>query len=285
MGEQIPSAIVLPAGALLMGGRLQQLVAHGFHLWGQYATDAEDVPASWLQPTAEIPIGRPCMDMPGLFQICTSVHEYRRVDRQNPLLPLPDTAWSVVPPGVAPYTSRTMLKVRVMAVDGVDQRFFWMDANASVAVQADTCCAWIVAPTGTRDVQSLVGEQRNLPLDGLAFDSFIGASISRIENTPGNNSSVPYTQQVYVPRETQLAFEVPPYAQDLTIYQALQGNPSTTWEWMLGTGGAFVGLGAVPFDGGTRRTPPSEVPACTHLQSDIDLDTDRFFTLRWTIRP
>lgn len=286
MGDTSPSELLLQAGVpLIMGGRLLQLDQHGFHLWGRYATDSSDPAASWLQPVAEIPIGRPCLDLPGLFQVCTAVHEYRRVDREGALLPLPDTAWSTIPAGVTPYTTRTLLKVRVMAVDGVDARYFMMDANASVAVQADTCCAWIVVPTGTRDVNSLVGDQRNLPLDGLVFDSFIGASISRIENTPGNNSSVPFTQQFYVPATESRTIEIPAYAQELTVYQSLLGNPATIWEWMLDTGGAFVGLGALPFDGGTRRTGAADVGAATHLQTDVDPDTDRFFMLRWTIRP
>lgn len=272
-------------------GRSLDVGGKMLHLWGVVSPDT-DVAGSFRNTVPGPQFFRKCPPASaGLWQITTSAVEYRRDTRNQPLDPLPDSAISLLPGGtVAPFTRRTITQLQVSANDGVDQRIFEMDANQSITIVAQDVCVRWMAPEGTVDVLSLPGEQlANLGRVGAVFDAFLGTSISRIESTPGNNSSAALTRYLFVPAGVRASLEIPSYAQDVTIYQDPSfGTSAVMWTMMWGdpnVGSAAIPLAALPFLPGLRRTAPTPLPNASHLWTDIDPDFGRFFTLRWTIRP
>lgn len=263
-------------------GRSFSLGQRYSHLWASFSAENQD---TYADPVSGPQFFHDCQDLgPGLFQITTTAVSYIRNVGEVPTLPLANTANTQVPAGLN-FTRRTQFQLRVFANDGVDIRQFDMDANQSVVVVAqDVCVAWL-GPPGTQDVSVTAGSTRV----GLVQDCFIGAALSRVEESPGNNSSVILTRHLYVPEETQLSVEIPSYATEVTIYQEpTLGNSAVMWTQTAGnlnsaTGG--MSMAALPFIPGQRRTQQQSILGnCTHLQSDVDSE-ERFFTLVWTIRP
>ena len=174
---------------------------------------------------------------------------------------------------------------------GSPNRMFDMDANQSITVVAQSVCVDWLGPPGTLDVQYFTAAQRAaVPLTGMVVDSFLGVSLSRIEESPGENSTAVLTRHLYVPAATRGSIQIPPYAQEVTIYQApTLGISSVMWTQTYGDPNGLSGsmaIGALPFIVGQRRTQQeSTIPNASHLWTDIDPDTDRFYTLSFTIRP
>lgn len=280
-------------GAQPFAARSFPVGGKGLHLWGSTApSGGTSVQATWVDPTVAVQFFRQCRAAtPGLWQITTTAKEYRRIASEGTLLPLPDTASSQIPPGVDPFTRRTIVQMRVHANDGADERVFDMDANQSIAVVAQEACVYWLGPAGMID---LLGEGNrtspSLERTGLVIDSFLGVAISRIEQQPGDNSTVQLTRHLYVPAGTRGSIAIPPYAQAVQIFQEpTLGTASLLWTQTLGDPNGVSGFmtqASLPFIPGARRTQQESIIGNpSHLWTDLDPDFDRFYTLVWTIRP
>lgn len=271
------------------GGRSFPIAARKYHVWASVATPAM-VTTDYVIPFVKGPqLFRECVPAtPGTWQITTVALEYQRDGGEGALLPLPDTAVSDVPPGVPPPTRRTQMQLRVFANDGIDLREFDMDCNQSITIVAQDVCVHWLWPSNAVDVLNLQPPARDTTRTGLVVDAFVGASLSRIENAPGSNSTCSLTTHLSVAAGVQGVVEVPPYAQAVNIYQASAlGNASVSWtQWYGNPNTAGVEVGVLPFIPGLRRTQQgSYLPNVTHLRSDLDNDNARFYTLQWLIRP
>lgn len=263
-------------------GRSFSLGQRYSHLWASFSAENHD---TYADPVSGPQFFRDCADVgPGLFQITTTAVSYIRNVGEVPTLPVANIVNTQVPAGLN-FTRRTQFQLRVFANDGVDIRQFDMDANQSLAIVAqDVCIDWL-GPPGTQDVSVTAGTTRV----GLVQDCFLGAALSRIEGTPGANSTAILTRHLFVPADDQLSIEIPPYATEVTIYQEpTLGNSAVMWTQTAGDLNSAAGglsMATLPFIPGQRRTQQQSILGnCTHLQSDADTE-DRFFTLVWTIRP
>ncbi len=270
----------------IYGARSQPVAARGFHFWGSVAP-GDGMAADWVDPVEGGDLFKQCGMPPGMWQITTTAVEYRRIPSELTLSPLPDSAFQQVPVGVDPFTRRSSIQLEVSANDGVDFRLFQMDCNQSVIVVAQSICINWWGPPGTRDIQGRV--QDGLPLSGLVIDSFVGVSVSRIEESPGDNSTVLLTKHLFVPATETASIAIPAYATEVTIYQSPSGSASVSWTQFLGDPNGVSGslaMGMLPFIAGQRRTQQSSVmPNVSHLRTDTDPAGDRFFTLVFTVRP
>jgi len=276
--------------ARIFSGRSSVAGGKGLHLWGAVAP-ITGLQSAYVEAGAGFQIFNDCPKSPGLWQITSAVAEYVRQSGEGSLLPLDETALTQTPVGVQPSHRRTQIQLRVNASDGTSGRMFDMDANQSITVVAQSVCVDWLGPPGTLDVQYFTAAQRAaVPLTGMVVDSFLGVSLSRIEESPGENSTAVLTRHLYVPAATRGSIQIPPYAQEVTIYQApTLGISSVMWTQTYGDPNGLSGsmaIGALPFIVGQRRTQQeSTIPNASHLWTDIDPDTDRFYTLSFTIRP
>lgn len=265
-------------------GRSFSLGQRFSHLWASFS--AENTHDTYVDPVSGPQFFYNCKDIgPGLFQITTTALSYIRNVGEVATGPVPNTADSQIPAGLN-ATRRTQFQLRVFASDGVDLRRFEMDANQSLAIVAQQVCIDWIGPPGTQDV-SVVSE--GVLRTGLVQDCFLGVALSRIEGTPGANSTAILTKHVFVPADTQVSVEIPPYACSVVIYQEPTiGNAAVMWTQTAGDVNSASGglsMGSLPFIPGRRRTDPESIVGnSTHLQSDVDTE-GRFFTLVWTIRP
>lgn len=281
--------IAADCGERPYGGHSRPVAQKELHLYGSVAPTTGLWP-EWADPVSGPQFMRFCEPTPqGLFQITTTAIEYRRVLTEGEdLQPLPDRAISEIPAGVGPFTRRTVMQLEILASDGVDTRLFQMDANQSICIVAQEICVRWMGPPNTRDVMGLLGTERVLPRNGLVIDAFVGCAVSRIEVPPGDNSTVICTKHLFVPATEQGIAIIPPYAKSVTIYQEpTQGVASVMWTQLVGDPAtASLSMGALPFIAGQRKTQPGiELGNVTHLQSDIDPDNGRFFTLVYAVRP
>ena len=294
------------APALRMGARSIVVGAKTIHLWGSVAPGG--TVATWLDPPlssepVESQIFNVCSDAAaGLWQITSTAVEYRRNVSETPTLPLPDSAIRQIPAGIAPYTKRTVMGLRVWANDGADLRQFDMDANQSVAIVAQSVCIAWTGPRNTvgTDIANTVEilgmpdpMRERAPIGtrtGMVIDAFLGVSLSRIEQQPGDNSVVLCTRHLFVASGTRGSIEIPPYADEVTIYQEpTLGASSVMWTQTLGDpngGSGSIALASLPFILGERRTDQESIlPNVSHLQTDLDNTGNRFFTLVFRCRP
>lgn len=274
----------------ILMGRSRVSGSQAYHLWGSVAPGAGTQETySAIGSNAQVFHG--CHFDGGLWQVTTTCNEYVRVDGEGSLSPLNDTALTVTPAGVDPGHPQSQLSLRITADDGVDKRQFEIDANQSITIVAQMVCVDWVGPSGMVDVQNLTAAQlAPLTRTGMVLDSFLGVSLSRIEATPGSNSSAVLTRTIFVPRDTRASVVVPRYAKSVTIYQEpLLGVASVMWTMTYGDPNGvsgFMTVGSLPFIPGQRRTQPgSDLPNVSHLWTDIDAANDRFFLLRYTIQP
>lgn len=294
------------APALRMGARSVVVGAKTIHLWATVAPDG--TVATWLDPPlssapVESQIFNVCSTAAaGLWQITSTAVEYRRQVSETPTLPLPDSAIRQLPAGIAPYTKRTIMGLRVWANDGADLRQFDMDANQSCTIVAQSVCIAWTGPRNTvgTDAANTVeilgmpdGLRELAPIGtrtGMVVDSFLGVALSRIEEEPGDNSVVLCTRHLFVPLATRGSIEIPPYANEVTIYQEpTLGTSSVMWTQTLGDAAGLSGsiaLASLPFIVGERRTEQESIlPNVSHLRTDLDNDFNRFFTLVFRVRP
>lgn len=213
--------------------------------------------------------------------------ELQRTASESILSPLPLTAFDR-PPAGSSYAARTQLKFGISAQLDSGLRHFFADANQSFEVQANRVCISWLAPANFVEVTDTVVPPDRLR-SGFVVDALLGASAAAIE-APLSNATFSYTTHMYVPLGTRVVQAIPPFACELTIYQsATLGNAAVMFEQLYGDPNipiTAIECGAIPFIVGQRRTQQEQLIAdATHIRSDIEPNADRWFTLRWTIRP
>jgi hypothetical protein len=211
--------------------------------------------------------------------------EIQRFSAETPLAPIGENDFDN-PPAGSLSVPRSQLKFRITADLGWSGlRRFFADAGQSFEVHANRVCIEWFAPAAFQ----LAGQNLSAgltPVTGFVVDARIGAEAAIVETAIGLRD-VTFTTHLFVPATATGTLIVPAYAQEVTIYQTGAGAAAT--QWMQTYGIAPVGpidIAAIPFIAGARKTEPQIVlPDATHFRTDIDAANDRFFTLRWTIRP
>lgn len=228
----------------------------------------------------------------GLWTIqSTAIEAQREADEATAFSPLPNLAVfepSMLPAG-AVLTRRTQMKLRITAGFGAANRRFDIDAGQTLELNADRVCVQWLAPVNfyvVNDFTPGVAPPTRGP--GFVLDEWLGVSLARMENSVGSNEAT-LTTHVFVPASTQVTIDVPPFAREVTVYQdPTLGTAAVQWTMLYGnpaTLGNVIPHGTIPFLAGARKTVDGIVlPDTTHIQTDAAL-ADRFFTMRWTIRP
>jgi hypothetical protein len=229
----------------------------------------------------------------GAVVIQTSVTEILRSSTEPAALtPLPLVAYaspnSNLPAGATRAVGRSQVKLRLSAEISTIGRQWFQDAGQTIEVLADCVSVSYFAPSNFVEITAANETSTTIQAHGLVIDTQISVSICRLEQSIGI-PSVAYTQNLFVPAESSLTIAVPPFATEVLIYENALGAASTAWtQWYADpavTAGA-VQAGLLPFIPGQRRTQQETlIPDVTHLQTDADLNADRFFTLLWTVRP
>lgn len=219
-----------------------------------------------------------------IYVVSLTGRDLIRVSDEVPIGALPLEAFDA-PPAGAQVVQRSQLKFEISAYLDSGVRTFRADAGQSFHVEAVRVQASWLAPANFVEVYGA-----NLAASGtrtgMVIDSQLGCSIAATESSVGDDEIV-YTTHLYAPANTQPAAAIPAFADRVTIYQADTGAASVLWTQHYGDP-AIASLQActLPWIGGARRTQPESVMHdATHLQPDLDVDNDRFFTLRWSIRP
>lgn len=191
-----------------------------------------------------------------------------------------------LPAGARRMQNRSQLKAMVDIIRGTTQHRWLMDFNQQIEVHASQVTINLVAPDNFVEVPMRPPFPAGLERQGLVADELIGASSVRIES-PTGLTDVILTENVFVAAGEQEVVDVPPYATEVTIYQSTAGAAETAWTMHYGDPNVgSVQAGVIPWIIGGRKTEPEIVmPNVTHLQTGIDAENGRFFTMRWTIRP
>lgn len=277
-------------GSAYLGGRARDVSCstRRVHLWSVVATSNATPHATYAIPFIETEEILDACDH-GLWQISTSAVEYVRSTGVGTLNPLSDEALNDPSlGGGATQSRRTEMKLRVRASDGATPRLFDIDLNQSVMVVARKICAALLVPPGAIDVNNQPTGAAAFARSGFVADSFVGLSFTRCEEAPGDNSDAILTTHLFVAAGLQGVATIPPFAREVTIYQAATiGNASVMWTQHYGNPAvASIEIGALPFIAGARKTQSEIVlPDAQFLRSDIDGAADRFYTLVWSIRP
>lgn len=217
-----------------------------------------------------------------LWRVDSTVREVQRSVDQEPLTPL-ETRF-IERDGV----DRTLLKLAIRSTQmGFDDRTFIIDAGYSLEFWAQSVAVQWMAPVGVDAVQDMGLEPNVSTADAVVLDGLLGVQILAIESPIG--AAAPLTFYRSIAAEGFLSLKIPRGARDVTIYQSAAGAASVEWTWSYGDPSSIApvwALGQIPFITGMRRTPTiSVVPGATHIVSDVDLLTDRLFTIVWTIQP
>lgn len=218
-----------------------------------------------------------------LWRVDSTVREVQRQVEQSPLTPL-QTSFIERDGG-----DRTLLKLAIRATQmGFDDRTFIIDAGYSLEMWAQSIVVQWLSPPLVNAVADLGPEPRVEAADAVALDGLLGVQILAIES-PIGAAAPPLTFYRPVAAGSALTLKIPRGARDVTIYQTAAGAASAAWTWSYGDPASFApvwALGDLPFITGLRRTPTLTLPpGATHIVSDIDLLTDRLFTIVWTIQP
>jgi hypothetical protein len=156
-------------------------------------------------------------------------------------------------------------------------------------LNADRVCVDWLGPVNMYDVSDITpGMVPPARGPGFVVDEWLGISLVRMEESVGSNT-VTLTTHIFVPAGTQGVITVPPFATEVTVYQdPTLGAAAVSWTMMYGNPtilGNVIPIGVIPFIAGARKSMENiELPDVTHIQTDAD-NSDRFFTMRWTIRP
>jgi hypothetical protein len=255
------------------------------HLFGAVASPLA-VPGNYLPFTQAVSFRETCI--PGgcarTFVVSLTGRELQRLGSEAVFLPLTLADFTTVPAGVT-LTDRSQLKFRINAQLDSGTRRFVVDANQTFEVQANSVCIEWVAPANFVEV---AGRPVVPAIGGFVIDALLGCSAAAIEDPLGNTTCT-FTSHLYVTAATRGIVTVPAFATDVTIYQAATlGASAVMWEQHYGnpTVAGSLEAGAIPFILGQRRTEQEQVlPNVSHFRSDIDPASDRWFILRWTIRP
>lgn len=273
-------------------GRASALMSQTVQLFGAVAPPPTPYQSTYLPAIG--PVSKwDCCDC-GLWMLQCSVLEIQRQNDEGNISPLTPQAFSdpnTLPAG-AQLVRRSQLKLRVTAGVGTANRRFDMDVGQSLEINADKVCVDWLAPTNFYEVPTFpVGTLFPVPApptrSGFVIDVWLGVSLVRLEEAVGDNE-VTLTTHLFVPANTLGVIQVPPFATKVTVYQdPTLGASAGIWQMLYGDP-VVVGTiphGAIPFIPGARKSEPDiDLADTTHLQTDLD-NADRFFTMRWTIRP
>jgi hypothetical protein len=274
-----------------LAGRARPYEGRGVHLFGTLASPSSST--GFLQPTKRIGrwAQRGAGDCCGLWMIETTIVEIIRGVSEIPLTPLPDIDFGngvPLPTGAVRVRNRGQLKLVVNAEMAASDREFFMDTNQTLEVSASCICGEYFVPENFVDVtQFTAAELAAVPaVTGLVVDAMLYVAFTRLEQSVGDRECT-YTTHLHVPADTSGVIPIPPFATEVTIYQDTQGAASAQWTQWIGdpSVGLPLQIGTIPWVLGQRKTLEEIVlPDATHLQTDQDVD-QRFFTMRWTIRP
>ena len=229
-------------------------------------------PAKWTDPSA---------DGLRLWHIGADATEIIR-NAADAVGPVPQQSFSQYAGQIAGgfrTQNRSALKLQVTIQNLGGQHIFWMDANQGLEVYSDCIAIDLVLPPGFVEVPP--DDVTRGP--GLVADLQVGAFQFEIEESR-SLKEVSLTTYHTVGANSQPEIQVPPFAQRATVYQTGAGSASTAWTMWLGAPSVGVELGTIAFIPGGRVSYEVAMPSATFLQPDLDT-VDRFFTIRWTIRP
>lgn len=272
-------------------GRLRQLQGKTLHLFGSIFNPAGPTGAGYIAPTRLIGYWRSPCDCVGCgtYTIASGVMELLRSSDVG-LSPLPFDSFgenNTLPAATTRARGRSQIKLRVSAEIGTTWRQFFMDVGQTVEVNAECVCVDYLVPENMYEVYDRPDQEPLPTREGLVIDAQLSVGISRLEETVGATEAI-FTTNIFVPLNTQPTIAVPPYAREVTVYQTTPGGAAALWTQWYGDPNVTVGsvqAGVLPWLAGQRRTQQeSVIPDVTHLEVDQDA-SDRFFTLRWVIRP
>jgi hypothetical protein len=224
----------------------------------------------------------------GLWMVQSSVVEILRSSEGSNPLPLTSFGDGIaLPAGAVRVRGRSQVKLWVSAEVSTINRQWFQDVGQTIEVNADCVCLGYGVPNNFVEITPLNENSTTLIREGLVVDVWLSVAITRLEAPVGDNE-VCFTNNLFVPANTQRSIAVPPFAREVTIYQTTAGAASALWTQWYGDPLVVAGsvqAGALPWLAGQRRTEQeSVIPDVTHLLTDMDA-ADRFFTLRWVIRP
>lgn len=291
------------AGCEDMGGRVARrgVFKGAMHLFGSVSPNQELAQLGYL-PIPEAGSGwwpkcPPSQICARTWLVSTTGDELQRSIPEAPQGPLHESLFlpqNALPAGVSRSIGRTQIKAVITANTGSGERRFFADVGQAIELQADTVSVDWMAPSDEDNVFVDVGMAGKRPTPaptraGIVIDARVGVEVAIIEN-PVGIFDVVFTNHLVVAQNTRGVIVVPPFARELTIYQAATlGAASVQWEMHYGDPvllATTVEHGTIPFIPGLRKTEPGiELGDTTHLRTDLDANANRFFTLRWTIRP
>lgn len=265
-------------------GRVQPFAAGMgvIRLFGSMGATVDVYPAF----TKQVAMKNVCEGCPRTWVVTLTGREIQRFSSETPLRALLLADFDNPPVG-ALSVPRTQLKFAISADLGfAGRRRFFVDAGQTFEVEASRICIDWLAPEIFLPVVDNQSSPPVTPLTGFVVDAMIGAEAAIVENAIGLTEAT-FTTHLAVAAGTAGNIIVPPYAQQVIVYQNPSGAAST--QWVQAYGVAPVGpfdIGSLPFIPGERRTEQETLlPDATHLRTDIDPANARFFTMRWTIRP
>lgn len=124
-------------------------------------------------------------------------------------------------------------------------------------------------------------------LSGLVIDSLLGCTVIPIEESKSQREA-PLTQQLRVAANAAGVIEVPRAAVAVKIYQTTAGVASAQWIRFVGDPAVTTSTqqtGVIQFTGRSSQDIDNQLSNETHLQSDVDPNNIRLYTVLWTIRP
>jgi hypothetical protein len=191
----------------------------------------------------------------------------------------------VFPAGtVSSMSSRSQIKALLAINDGTNERWLPFDMGQSIDFIAECATAHFMAPAGYIDVATSVP-----PIaaqNGLAIDAYVSVHFWEIEEPLQPRGH--FTTCRFVPEGAQVTIPVPDGAKGFRIEQSPAGAAAVSWTGWYGDPNVLAG--AIPhalfsFEPALRRTPFLEIGDTTHIRSDLDAETDRFFHVVWQIEP
>lgn len=271
------------------------------HLFGSVSPNRELAQIGYL-PIPEAGSGwwpkcPPAAACASTWLVSTTGDEIQRSISEEAVGPLHENLFlpqNALPAGASRSIGRTQIKAVITANTGSGERRFFADVGQAIEIQADTVSVDWMAPSDETNQFFDVGMAGKRPTPeptavGIVIDARVGVEVALIEN-PIGLFDVVFTNHLVVPLNTRGTIPVPPFARAVTINQAATlGAASVQWEMHYGDPALLattVEHGAIPFIPGLRKTEPGiELGDTTHLRTDTDANANRFFTLRWTIRP
>lgn len=273
-----------------LSGRMRPLEGKALRLFGSISSTVGPDGSGYLPPVRMVGNWQPQKRQGcecGLWMIQSSVVEILRSAEELTLFPLNNVNVfnpnSALPAGAVRAPGRSQVKLNITAEASTTARTWQQDVGQTLEVNADCIGISYFVPDNFYEVPGLTMPARS----GLVVDVYLSVSLNRLEQSVGNNEAI-LTTNLFVPGGTQGVVTVPAFAREVTIYQTTDGIASALWTQWYGNPAVVAGsvqAGVLPWIAGSRRTEQeSLLPDVTHLRTDLD-DLDRFYTLRWLIRP